>query len=106
MAAKAQATGRLLSPVGDRIGFTHIPPDVEPSPDTFVAVLSTVVVCMVVFGEPGLGSKPDRSSIFSVAIDVTTRRRSCYWGVGGGGGHVPWTVSNVNITSMRDARKN
>ena len=63
VAAKTQATGRLLSPVGDRIGFTHIPPDVEPTPDTFVAVLSTAVVCMVVFGEPGLGSKPGRSII-------------------------------------------
>lgn len=50
VSAKAQVTGRLLSPVGDRIDFTHIAPDVDSTPDTFIAVLSTVVVCMVVFG--------------------------------------------------------
>ena len=56
LSAKAQVTGRVLSPVGDRIGFTHIAPDVQPESDTFVAVLSTVVVCMVVFGERAAGS--------------------------------------------------
>ncbi|XP_043218095.1 snake venom 5'-nucleotidase-like [Amphibalanus amphitrite] len=50
ISAKAQVTGRILSPVGDRIDFTHIAPDVDPTDDTFIAVLSTVIVCMVVFG--------------------------------------------------------
>ena len=72
LSAKAQVTGRVLAPVGDRIGFTHIAPDVQPDPDTFVAVLSTIVVCMVVFGKKGRGIEAGRRLNFIVdqAIQV------------------------------------
>ncbi|XP_037069189.1 uncharacterized protein LOC119090473 [Pollicipes pollicipes] len=50
VALMVNRTGRLLAPVGDRIRFTHINPDAEGGGDTFVTVLVTIVICMIVFG--------------------------------------------------------